>query len=64
MTKETGQKDKGKLEGTKKVIRSRKQKKDRQYTMTKEKGQKDKEKLEDTKEVIRSCKQKNDRQYN
>ena len=30
MTKEKGQKDKEKLEGTKKVIRSRKQK-DRQY---------------------------------
>jgi hypothetical protein len=43
MTKEKGQKDKEKLEGTKEVIRSRKWKKDRQYNdkMKRAKGQRE-----------------------
>jgi hypothetical protein len=55
MTKGKGQKDKEKLEGTKKVIRSVNRKRTNN-TITKEKGQKDKENLEDTKGVIRSRK--------
>jgi hypothetical protein len=47
MTKGKGQKDKEKLEGTKKVIRSVNRKRTNN-TITKEKGQKDKENLEDT----------------
>ena len=59
MTKEKRQKDKEKLEGTKEVIRSSKQK-TTDNTMTKEKGQRDKEKLEGTKEVIRSVYRRTD----
>ena len=38
MTNEKGQKDKEKLEDTKEVIRSRKQKKDRQYNEKRKKA--------------------------
>ena len=55
MTKCKGQKDKEKLEDTRKVIRSVNRKRT-DNTMTKQKGQKDKEKLEGTKKVIGSRK--------